>query len=248
MACIGCPAAAGEGAAWPAAGGSPGDGERHLVAASHRRALARRARALWQLEQHLALLPALVPERHLGSGGGNPRRDDGGPSTSQHRFHDGSGPCLGRRRKRGTREQAFGRSRGGFTCKVHCIVEARGRPLGFHLTGGEKADCKSYDTLIDLPEQRPDAMLADKGYDTDAIRADLKARGIRAVIPPRSHRTAAIRWNKRLYRLRNRIERVIGHLKINRAIATRYDKLADSFLGMLHLAAFRYWCKFVHWA
>ena len=89
-------------------------------------------------------------------------------------------------------------------------------------------------------------MLADKGYDTDAIRADLKARRIRAVIPPRSHRTSVIRWNKRLYRLRNRIERAIGHLKINRAIATRYDKLAESFLGMLHLAAFRYWCKFVH--
>ena len=68
------------------------------------------------------------------------------------------------------------------------------------------------------------------------------------MIPPRSNRTAAIRWNKRLYRQRNRIERMFGHLKINRAIATRYDKLADSFLGMLHLAAIRYWFKFVHTA
>jgi transposase len=48
-----------------------------------------------------------------------------------------------------------------------------------------------------------------------------------------------VRWNKRLYRQRNRIERLIGHLKINRAIATRYDKLARSFLDMLHLAALR---------
>jgi len=246
MACVGSTVADGERPTRSAAVGSASDGERHLVAASHRRALARRAGALRQLEQHLALLPALVQERHLGGGGGDARRDHGGQSPSQHRFHDGSGPCLGRRRKRGTREQAFGRSRGGFTSKVHCVVDARGRPLGFHLTGGEAADCKSYDILIDLPEQRPEAMLADKGYDTDAIRADLKARRIRAVIPPRSHRTSVIRWNKRLYRLRNRIERAIGHLKINRAIATRYDKLAESFLGMLHLAAFRYWCKFVH--
>jgi len=82
-------------------------------------------------------------------------------------------------------------------------------------------------------------LIADKGYDSDAIRGSLRAAGVRPVIPPRSNRTATIRWNKRLYRQRNRIERMIGHLKINRAIATRYDKLAQSFLDMLHLAALR---------
>jgi transposase len=55
-----------------------------------------------------------------------------------------------------------------------------------------------------------------------------------------------IRYSKRLYRLRNCIERVIGHLKINRAVTTRYDQLPDSFLGMLYLASARYWIKFVH--
>ena len=55
-------------------------------------------------------------------------------------FDDGSRSCLGCRRKRGTREQAFGRSRGGFTCKVHCLSDARGIPLVFHLTPGEAAD------------------------------------------------------------------------------------------------------------
>ena len=59
------------------------------------------------------------------------------------------------------------------------------------------------------------------------------------MIPPRSNRKTPIRWNGQLYRQRNRIERMIGHLKINRAIATRYDKLARSFLDMLHLAALR---------
>ena len=54
-----------------------------------------------------------------------------------------------------------------------------------------------------------------------------------------------IRYSKRLYRERNCIERVFGHLKINRAIATRYDQLADSFLGMIFLASARYWIKFV---
>ncbi|MGH8527870.1 MAG: IS5 family transposase [Gammaproteobacteria bacterium] len=142
--------------------------------------------------------------------------------------------------------RALGRSRGGFTSKIHCLGDARGRPVAFELTPGEAADCKSYDTLIDLPEQTPDALLADKAYDSDAIRDDLKKRGIKAVIPPKSNRKVAIRYNKKLYRERNWIERVIGHLKINRAIATRYDQLADSFLGMLYIATARYWIKFVH--
>ena len=100
--------------------------------------------------------------------------------------------------------------------------------------------------MIDLPERQPKALLADKAYDSGAIRADLKRRGIKAVIPPRSNRKGAIRYDKRLYRERNRIERVFGHLKINRAIATRYDQLAETFLGMLFLASVRYWLKFVH--
>ena len=124
---------------------------------------------------------------------------------------------------KGAYQRALGRSRGGFTSKVHCIGDARGRPIAFHLTPGEAADCRAYDTLINLPEQAPDALLADKAYDTDAIRADLKARGIRPVIPPKSNRIVTIRYSKRLYRQRNCIERVLGHLKINRAIATRYD-------------------------
>ena len=86
---------------------------------------------------------------------------------------------------------------------------------------------------------RPTYLIADKGYDTDAIRNTLRDTGIRAAIPPRSHRKAAIRWNRRVYRQRNRIERMIGHLKINRAIATRYDKLARSFLDALHLSTIR---------
>jgi transposase len=78
------------------------------------------------------------------------------------------------------------------------------------------------------------------------IRADLERRGIKCVIPPKANRTTTIPYDKRLYRKRNCIERVFGHLKINRAIATRYDQLAESFLGMLFLASARYWLKFVH--
>lgn len=85
----------------------------------------------------------------------------------------------------------------------------------------------------------PRHLLADKAYDTNPIREDLAERGIRPVIPPRSSRTAQIRWNRRIYKERNRIERMIGHLKVSRAVATRYDKLASSFLATLHLATIR---------
>ena len=106
--------------------------------------------------------------------------------------HDGSRPCLGGGRKRGIHQRALGRSRGGFTSKIHCLGDARGRPISFDLTPGEAADCKSYDTLIELPERAPGALVADKAYDSDAIRNDLKQRGIRAVIPPKSNRTKTI--------------------------------------------------------
>ena len=100
--------------------------------------------------------------------------------------------------------------------------------------------------MIDLPERQPEALLADKGYHTDAIRSDLAARDIEAVIPGRSNRRVKIEHDRALYKQRNRIERMFGRLKINRAIATRYDQLAETFLSMVHIATARYWLKFVH--
>ena len=80
----------------------------------------------------------------------------------------------------------------------------------------------------------------------DTIRADLAQRKIGAVIPGRSNRRVKIEHNRALYKQRNCIERMFGQIKINRAIATRYDQLASSFLGMVHLATIRYGLKFVH--
>lgn len=86
---------------------------------------------------------------------------------------------------------------------------------------------------------KPGHLLADKCYDTNAIRDRIRDDGVRATIPSKSNRVKAIPWNKALYRERNRIERMIGRLKVNRAVATRYDKLARSFLDALHIAAIR---------
>jgi transposase len=191
------------------------------------------------VDDRVPALSTLERGWRLGSGRLQAGPGNGGQLAPQHRFNNGPRPRLGSRRKRGTREQAFGRSRGGFTCKVHCLSDAHGIPLVFHLTGGEAADCTAFEAVTALAETRPTYLLADKGYDTDAIRGALHEQGIRAAIPPRSNRKTTIRWNRRIYRERNRIERMIGHLKINRAIATRYDKLARSFLDALHLATIR---------
>jgi hypothetical protein len=113
-------------------------------------------RRSWVLPAHLLDLPALSAVeclRCLGERGHRSRRDDGRERALQHRQHLSSRPRLSGGRKRGIHQRALGRSRGGFTSKVHCLGDARGRPIAFHVTPGEAADCKSYDTLINLPER-----------------------------------------------------------------------------------------------
>lgn len=95
--------------------------------------------------------------------------------------------------KGGTQKEAFGRSRGGFTSKIHCLCDAAGRPLQFWLTGGEAADCKAYEALMELADRAPKTLIADKDYDSNEIRGDLKSRGIKPVIPPKSNRKTPIR-------------------------------------------------------
>jgi transposase len=92
----------------------------------------------------------------------------------------------------------------------------------------------------------PGAMLADKGYDSDAIRHDLRDSGATPEIPSRSNRKVQYSISKPLYALRSRIECFIGHLKEQRRIATRYDKLATSFVGFVLLGCIRIWARFVH--
>ena len=86
------------------------------------------------------------------------------------------------------------------------------------------------------------ALIADKGYDGDELRADIVKRGAKPVIPNKSNRVVIHPFNKRAYKARNVIERCFCRLKDFRRIATRYDKLARNFLTAVHLAAVvAYW-------
>jgi transposase len=211
-------------------------------------ALARHAGQLRQLELRVRSLHALEQARRLG----RCVRDADEPGTSggcraRHRYDHRAGASACSRRKRGNQNrQALGRSRGGFSTKIHLRVDAEGRPLAFALTGGEAHDVKGYDALIKLVETRPEKLLADKGYDTDAIRDDLKARDIEPVIPPKSNRVEPIQYDREAYKRRNRIERCVNALKQFRRIATRYEKTARAFLSMLCIGAARIWIKTVN--
>lgn len=86
-------------------------------------------------------------------------------------------------------------------------------------------------------------VLADKGYDADWIRAQIKAQGATANIPNKSNRKALYPFRKKLYRQRNLVERFFNKLKQFRRIATRYDKLGATFFAFIQLAAVRIWMR-----
>jgi len=79
--------------------------------------------------------------------------------------------------------------------------------------------------------------IMDKGYDSHGIREQLLAHDIVPVIPPKSNRTAAIDYDHDPYKLREKVERFFNKLKQFRRIATRYEKLSQTFLALIHLVA-----------
>ncbi|MBS1088869.1 transposase [Gluconobacter wancherniae] len=111
----------------------------------------------------------------------------------------------------------------------------------FVLTGGQISDYKAVNALLELPTPNPRAMLADRGYDSDSFRQDLLIHGILPVIPSRKGRSAPEKTDWLRDRDRNRIERMLNHLKQMRRIATRYEKTALSFMSFLNIAAARLW-------
>lgn len=93
---------------------------------------------------------------------------------------------------------------------------------------------------------RIDALLADKGYDSDAVRDALTSMDVEAVIPARRNRRNPGPHDRIKYRWRNQIERLFNKLKNWRRVATRYDKTAESYIGFVSLASVLLWIPFVH--
>jgi len=136
----------------------------------------------------------------------------------------------------------MGRSRGGLTTKVHALVDGRGLPVRLHLSEGQASDCRQAEPLLDAVPGGS-IFLADKAYDSDAIRSTLTAKGSFANIPMKSNRRQSFAFSSFLYRYRNLIERFFEKIKHARGLATRYDKRADNFLAALQLFSTRLWIK-----
>ena len=120
------------------------------------------------------------------------------------------------------------------------MVHRNGLPLRLVLTGGQQHDSLIATELMS-GLRITDMFLADKAYDSDAIRAFASERGAWANIPPKSNRKNPICFSPLLYRNRNHVERFFNRIKQCRRIATRYEKLAVNFLAMIKLAAIRLW-------
>lgn len=141
---------------------------------------------------------------------------------------------------------ALGRSRGGFSTKINARTNAEGLPIGIVITPGQAHDVTAFPALMQEIDCDPEQMLGDRGYDSEAVRDDIEQRGGEAAIPSIATRKIQHAVDKALYALRNRIERFFNRAKNSRRVATRYDKLIESFAAFVLLACVRIWIKFVH--
>jgi transposase len=137
----------------------------------------------------------------------------------------------------------MGRSRGGLTTKIHALVDAYGLPIALKLTEGQAHDGRSAQDMLEAITQGQ-ILLADRAYDSDALRQSLAERGAWANVKPMPNRKNLPSFSPFLYRYRNLVERFFNKLKHFRAIATRYDKCADNYLAGIKLASARIWMRF----
>ena len=152
------------------------------------------------------ILDASVVRAHQDAAGGN-----GGPAAND-----------------------IGRSRGGFSTKLHAVVTLEGKPIELRLTPGHRHEATVAEDLLDFV--RGHHCIADGGYDSDRILEAVQQRGLKPVIPPSKCRKRRRRIDRELYKLRYRVEVFFHSLKRFRRIATRYDKTAVCYLSFLHVA------------
>lgn len=157
------------------------------------------------------------------------------------RFGCSSPPgCCGR--KRGIISNALGRSRGGFSTKIHALVDTKGRPIHVELTPGQQHESTVAAAIIEN-HARGEALIADTGYDSDAIRDQLTAMRMKAVIHAHPGRNKKPRLDRRRYAERYRVEVFFHGLKRFRALATRFEKTSRNYLALVQLACSMMWLQ-----
>jgi transposase len=139
--------------------------------------------------------------------------------------------------------EALGRSKGGFTTKIHAITDGLGNPLDFILTAGQASDIGQGEALLQLTPAGAEAMLGDKGYDSDAFIQAIKEKGMKAVIPPRSNRLVQRDCDWFVYKERHLIECFFGKIKHYRRVFSRFDKLARNYMGFIRFVSTLIWLR-----
>jgi transposase len=149
-----------------------------------------------------------------------------------------TGPPARRWWKKGGPHHAIGRSRGGLSTKIRAVVDQDGLPVRLLIWPGQAADMVAVPELLaGLPV--PTNVVADRGYDSNAV-LDLIARsGVQPSIPSCLRRVVRRSIDPTIYRQRNQVERFFCRLKHFRRVATRFDKLARNFLAAILLVSTR---------
>ncbi|MBA3492367.1 MAG: IS5 family transposase [Rubrobacteraceae bacterium] len=158
-------------------------------------------------------------------------------------------------------EEALGRSKGGFSTKVHLACDGKGRPLSVVVTPGQRHGSTQLEELLDAvrvgreagepgrPRKRPSHLLAERGYSYERCRRLLRKRGVSHTIPERKDQKERRAgrpgrrpgFDREAYRRRNVVERCVNKLKQWRGIATRYEKRADNYRAMVVIASLMMW-------
>ena len=152
-------------------------------------------------------------------------------------------PCAGGALKTsgGQACQALGRSRGGFSTKVHIAVDGLGNPLRFMLTAGQRHDIVCAEGLIDGYNSA--YVIADTSYDSMALIESIVDTGAVPVIPPRANRRDSRDYDVNLYKERHLVECFINKMKQYRRVSARFDKLAVRYMGFLSFVATIIWLR-----
>lgn len=149
--------------------------------------------------------------------------------------------CSAGYKKDSQTQEALGRSKGGFTTKIHALVDSLGNPLKFVLTPGQRHDITQASSLVQGLKNT--MLLADKGYDSNLIVKQLKEQKCIVVLPPKKNRKHQRKYDKQVYKERHLIECFFGKIKHFRRVFSRFDKAASVFMGFLNFVGALIWLR-----
>ena len=137
-------------------------------------------------------------------------------------------------------DHALGRSQGGFGTKLTLVCDGEGTPLAVAVAPGQEHETQQFIPVMEEATawpKKPAKLAGDKAFSAGWIRQWLKERGIKPVIPHKKNEKGRHgKFDRKAYRRRNIIERCVSSLKWFRRVATRYEKLAIHYLGMVTVA------------